>query len=73
MGCLVLQPDGKLVAAGRTGVSVNGSMAEDFALVRYYSDGTLDPTFGAVAKSRPISRAGLNLRTRSCASRTASS
>ena len=39
---LVLQPDGKLVAAG--GAS-NGT-DEDFALVRYNTDGSLDPSFG---------------------------
>ena len=39
---LVLQPDGKLVAAGiSTGISV-----DDFALARYLPDGRLDPTFG---------------------------
>jgi len=40
---LVLEPDGKLVAAG---VSRRGG-AGDFALVRYNRDGTLDGTFGA--------------------------
>ncbi len=34
----VLQPDGKIIAAGRTG--------GDFALARYNSDGSLDATFG---------------------------
>ena len=42
-GALVLQPDGKLVAAGRT---ASGGYA-DFALVRYNPDGTLDPSFGS--------------------------
>lgn len=37
---LVLQDDGKLVAAGG---SFDGS---DFALARYEADGSLDPTFG---------------------------
>lgn len=36
---LVLQADGKIVAAGTS----NG----DFVLARYYADGTLDPTFDA--------------------------
>ena len=40
---LVLQPDGKLVAAGSTGT---GLAAPDFALVRYLPNGSLDPTFG---------------------------
>jgi uncharacterized delta-60 repeat protein len=39
---LVLQPDGKLVAAGFSDAS--GSF--DFVLVRYLSDGSLDATFG---------------------------
>jgi uncharacterized delta-60 repeat protein len=40
---VVLQTDGKLVAAGTTPVS---SPMNVFALVRYESDGSLDPTFG---------------------------
>jgi len=43
---LVLQPDGKLVAAGQSDTSVGGS----FALARYNADGTLDPKFGANGK-----------------------
>jgi len=39
---LVIQPDGKLVAAGH---SHNGSQYE-YALARYNADGSLDPTFG---------------------------
>ncbi len=40
---LVVQPDGKLVAAGRRSVANHTS----FSLARYASDGTLDPIFGA--------------------------
>jgi len=40
---LVLQPDGKLVAAG---TSRTVPYRLDFALARYNPDGTLDPTFG---------------------------
>jgi uncharacterized delta-60 repeat protein len=40
---LVLQPDGKLVAAGSASESVGGT---NFALARYDEDGTLDPSFG---------------------------
>jgi uncharacterized delta-60 repeat protein len=43
---VLLQPDGKIVAAGR---SITGSSV-DFALVRYNPDGSLDPTFGAGGK-----------------------
>jgi uncharacterized delta-60 repeat protein len=44
---LVVQADGKLVAAGTAKTSGTNS---DFALVRYNSDGTLDPTFGTGGK-----------------------
>ena len=44
---LALQPDGKIVAAGFA-TSSNG--AEEFALVRYLSDGSLDPSFGSAGK-----------------------
>jgi uncharacterized delta-60 repeat protein len=40
---LVLQPDGKVVAAGRAGLHFQ---AADFALARYRRDGTLDRRFG---------------------------
>jgi len=40
---LVVQPDGKLVAAGRAGAS-DGSSG-DFALARYHLDGSLDTSF----------------------------
>ena len=40
---IVLQPDGKILTAGYTN-SPNGD--NNFALVRYNSNGTVDPTFG---------------------------
>ena len=40
---VVLQPDGKLVAAGLTGASDFSSV--DFALARYHPDGSLDASF----------------------------
>jgi uncharacterized delta-60 repeat protein len=40
---LVIQPDGKIVAAGRRSVASTSS----FSLARYAPDGTLDPIFGA--------------------------
>jgi len=43
---LVLQPDGKLVAVGQV---YNGS-SDDFGLVRYNSDGSLDTSFGTGGK-----------------------
>ena len=43
---LVLQPDGKLVAAGYT----NDGSEQDFALVRYSADGNLDGSFGTGGK-----------------------
>ncbi len=39
----VAQADGKIVAAGRVGVSLHD---RDFALARYLPDGSLDPAFG---------------------------
>src|SRR5207249_447901 len=39
---VVVQPDGKIVAAGQCG----GPGGSDFALVRYNPDGSLDPSFG---------------------------
>jgi uncharacterized delta-60 repeat protein len=48
---LALQPDGKLIGGGRTtppGGSQGGNF--DFALARYNSDGSLDPTFGNKGK-----------------------
>jgi uncharacterized delta-60 repeat protein len=43
---LVAQPDGKLLVAG----SVETAEGEDFALVRYNIDGSLDATFGTGGK-----------------------
>jgi len=40
---MVLQPDGRIVIAGS---SVAADGRRDFALARYMSDGTLDPSFG---------------------------
>lgn len=42
---LILQPDGKIVAAGHSARLGFGSPAGDFALARYHSDGTLDESF----------------------------
>ena len=48
---LVLQPDGKLVAAGFIGFfASDGSSRTNVALARYLPDGTLDPTFGTGGK-----------------------
>ena len=44
---MAIQPDGKIVAAGyavRTGINL------DFALARYATDGSLDPSFGSGGK-----------------------
>src|SRR5438034_1115101 len=45
---LVVQPDGRLVAAGAS-IAV-GSLDFDFALARYNTDGTLDATFGTAGQ-----------------------
>jgi len=39
---VAIQPDGKIVVAG----SSNNGTANDFAVIRYNEDGTLDPAFG---------------------------
>jgi uncharacterized delta-60 repeat protein len=39
---IVIQPDGKIIVAG----SSNSGSDDDFALVRYNSNGTVDPSFG---------------------------
>ena len=44
---LVLQPDGKLVAAGQ---AESGYRGRDFALARYNPNGSLDATFGTGGK-----------------------
>jgi uncharacterized delta-60 repeat protein len=41
---LAIQPDGKIITAGATRVI---SITQDFALVRYNADGTLDTSFGS--------------------------
>jgi uncharacterized delta-60 repeat protein len=43
---VALQPDGKLIVAGRTIIGEHAT----FTLARYLSDGTLDPTFGVGGK-----------------------
>ncbi|CAN5328371.1 hypothetical protein BH10ACI3_BH10ACI3_20970 [soil metagenome] len=45
---IVIQPDGKIVIAGRS----QGNLDYDFAAVRYNSDGSLDTTFGIGGKVR---------------------
>jgi uncharacterized delta-60 repeat protein len=46
---VALQPDGKLVVVGQTYTN-NDYTGEDFAVARYNTDGTLDPTFGVNGK-----------------------
>jgi uncharacterized delta-60 repeat protein len=43
---IAIQPDGKLVAAGGTVEAREGGLHFAFALIRYNTNGTLDPTFG---------------------------
>jgi uncharacterized delta-60 repeat protein len=48
---VVLQPDGKIVAVGEYLSSQEGGLPDQaFALVRYRTDGTLDPSFGTDGK-----------------------
>lgn len=55
---LIIQPDGKIVAAGTTDLT---QIVSKFALVRYNADGTLDTTFGTAGKviSEVSSRGGV--------------
>ena len=43
---LVIQPDGKLVAAGYSNIGTLATPLLRFALARYNTNGTLDTTFG---------------------------
>ena len=43
-----IQPDGRMIVVGIAGEPLAGHLApRDFAVARYRSDGTLDPTFGS--------------------------
>lgn len=45
---LALQPDGKIVAAGKvSGVAGPASLTDDFGLARYHPNGSLDMSFGS--------------------------
>ncbi|MGH8573797.1 MAG: delta-60 repeat domain-containing protein, partial [Gammaproteobacteria bacterium] len=50
---LVVQPDGKLVAAGDSSSFTNGNFEIDFALARYNPDGSLDRSFGGDGRVCP--------------------
>ena len=47
---VVIQPDGKIVAAGAAATSTAASSSFNFALARYNSNGTLDTAFGTGGK-----------------------
>ncbi len=57
---VAIQADGKIVLAGIVTAIPSGSFGLDFGLVRYNTDGTLDPTFGTGGLVRtdlsPLSR-----------------
>src|SRR3954453_14868679 len=42
-----LQPDGKIVIVGRSGLDGQIDVSEDFAVARLNTDGSLDKTFGS--------------------------
>jgi uncharacterized delta-60 repeat protein len=45
---IVIQPDGKIVAVGRSGISHEGDIPRlDIMVTRYNTDGSLDTTFGS--------------------------
>jgi uncharacterized delta-60 repeat protein len=43
---VAIQPDGKIVVAGSAGVEAESESGQDFALVRYTPEGSLDLSFG---------------------------
>jgi uncharacterized delta-60 repeat protein len=43
---ILLQPDGKILACGKTGIVANGIFNYELVLVRYLPDGMLDTSFG---------------------------
>ena len=43
---MAIQPDGKILVAGLIEGNINNTFAEDFAVARYNTDGSLDTTFG---------------------------
>jgi uncharacterized delta-60 repeat protein len=47
---VVIQTDGKIIAAGSAGTGGNPPVAYDFALARYNPDGSLDSTFDGDGK-----------------------
>jgi uncharacterized delta-60 repeat protein len=47
INAVVLQPDGKIIAAGPTVTFIPDLIPQDFMLVRYNPNGTTDPTFGS--------------------------
>ncbi|MEP7339870.1 MAG: putative Ig domain-containing protein, partial [Acidobacteriota bacterium] len=58
---MVIQPDGKIVLAGRTG-NPGDNISGDFALARYNSGGTLDASFGnGGVVSTPIFGSGTDI------------
>ncbi len=47
---VIIQPDGKIVAAGFTNVNPDPNVSKEFALVRYLTTGALDTGFGLGGK-----------------------
>lgn len=47
VGDIVVQPDGKIVAAGSSAVPIGNYFERSFTLARYESNGNLDPSFGS--------------------------
>jgi uncharacterized delta-60 repeat protein len=56
---ITLQPDGSIIAAGRT--SLDSGVTNDFALARYSSDGIIDSTFGSDGKVTTVFSSGNDL------------
>jgi uncharacterized delta-60 repeat protein len=57
---LILAPDGKLLAAGGAGLPYAGAGINDFFVLRYDRDGSLDKSFGRHGKVTTVFRTGGN-------------
>jgi uncharacterized delta-60 repeat protein len=57
IGAILITPDHKIVAAGESNTS--GSLIQNFAVLRYNADGSLDTTFGSGGEAFiPVSESG---------------
>lgn len=58
---IVIQPDGKIVAAGTAYTACSGSSSYRFGIARYNTDGTLDQSFGTEGRAATVLGDSLNV------------